>query len=311
MSKRKTHEEYVEELYKVNPDIEVIDTYVDYKTSILHRCKIHNIELYIKPNNAMRGQSCKLCKGEKIKRNKRMSDDEYIERLSVANPCVELIGQYINANTPVMHKCTMHGISWMIRPADALKGNGCKKCHMERFSESKSKTHEEYVFELEMKNINIEVVGMYVKAKTPITHRCKICGHQWDAAPDNILQGTGCPVCSISRGEKEIVDYLNKKHAHFIPQCMFGDCKNKKLLPFDFYLPEYNLCIEYDGIQHYQPVKYFGGVDKLEKYQHNDAIKNNYCALHHIGLLRIRYDQDVNSELDNFFNNTKLTEEAV
>lgn len=311
MSKKKTHEEYVEELKNVNPDIEVIDIYVDANTPILHRCKIHDVEWYIRPNDTLHGKSCKLCKGDKIKNKKRMSNDEYTKRLSIANPNVEIIEQYINANTPVMHRCNIHNIEWAIRPADALKGNGCKKCHLERFSDSKSKTHEKYVRELELQNINVEVVGIYTKAKTPIAHKCKVCGNQWDTIPDNILQGSGCPICNISHGEKEILSYLSKRDVKFIPQHTFNDCKNKKLLPFDFYLPEYNLCIEYDGIQHYEPVKYFGGIDKLQKYQYNDSIKNCYCSSHKIDLLRIKYNQDVNQVLNNFFNNIKLAEEAV
>lgn len=309
--RKKTHEEYVEELKNINPNIEVIDMYVDYKTPILHRCKIHNIEWYINPANTLNGKSCQLCKGDKIKNSKRMSDDEYIKRLSVANPYVEIVGQYVNANTPVMHRCKIHNITWMIRPADALKGKGCQKCHIERFSKSKSKTHAEYVAELETKNTNIEVIGTYVKAKTPITHRCKICGNQWDASPDNILHGAGCPVCNISHGEKEIFDYLSKMNIYFIPQYTFNDCRNKKLLPFDFYLPEYNLCIEYDGIQHFEPIEYFGGSDSFERRQYNDTVKNNYCLLHNILLLRIRYDKDVKTELDNFFNSTKLIKGVI
>lgn len=311
MNRKKTHEEYVEELKIKNPNIEVIDMYIDYKTPILHRCKIHNIEWYINPANALGGKSCKLCKGDKIKNSKRMSDDEYIKRLSVANPYVEIVGQYVNANTPVMHRCKIHDITWMTRPADALKGKGCQKCHIERFSKSKSKTHIEYITELAIKNTNIEVIGMYVKAKIPIAHRCKICGHQWDASPDNILHGAGCPICNISHGEKEICDYLNNMNVYFIPQHTFNDCRNKKLLPFDFYLPEYNLCIEYDGIQHFEPVEYFGGIDALERCQHNDAIKNNYCLLHNIRLLRIRYDKDIKTELNNFFNSIKLIKGVV
>ena len=60
-------------------------------------------------------------------------------------------------------------------------------------------------------------------------------------------------------------------------------------LPFDFYLPDYNLCIEYDGKQHYEPVNLFGGMDGFIKRQKNDNIKNQYCLLHDIGLVRIPY----------------------
>ena len=290
MSKKKTHEQYVEELKYTNPNIEVIDTYIDCKTPILHRCSIHNIEWRINPNNALKGKSCFLCKGDKIKYKKRMSDEEYIARLSVLNKNVTLIGEYINANTPVVHRCNIHGIEWSVRPADALKGSGCKKCHLERFAASKSKTHEEYVNELKNFNMNIEVIGAYVKAKMPITHRCKICGHKWDASPDNILQGTGCPQCNASRGEREISMWLSNNLIVFEPQKTFDGCRNKKLLPFDFYLPEYNICIEYDGEQHFKPITHFGGQEKFEQRKDADKIKTQYCKNSNIKLIRIPYN---------------------
>ncbi len=61
---------------------------------------------------------------------------------------------------------------------------------------SKKKTHEEYVKELAETNPNIEVVGKYVDSRTKISHRCKICNHEWAAAPDKILRGRGCPKCA-------------------------------------------------------------------------------------------------------------------
>ena len=311
MSKKKTHEEYVNELKDINADIEVVGIYVDYKTPILHRCTIHNIEWNISPGNALSGKSCRLCKGDKIKNSKKMSHTEYVERLSIFNFNVDVIEQYVNAHTPILHRCKIHDIKWMVRPADVLRGDGCKQCHLERFSASKSKTHDEYASELKIKNINVEVIGTYVKAKTPITHMCLVCGNKWEASPDNILQGTGCPVCNISHGEKEILDYLCRRSISYIPQFTFAGCKNKKLLPFDFYLPEYNLCIEYDGIQHYEPVQYFGGDDALKKRKHNDSIKTNYCLSNKIGLIRIKYNQDVVQELDIIIYNTKLIKEVI
>jgi len=70
-------------------------------------------------------------------------------------------------------------------------------------------------------------------------------------------------------------------------------------LPFDFYLPKYNTCIEYDGEQHFQPVQ-FGGISlkeaelNLKNKKHNDNIKEKFCKMKNIHLLRIKY-------LDNCF----------
>ena len=85
----------------------------------------------------------------------------------------------------------------------------------------------------------------------------------------------------------------------------------KKMLPFDFYLTDYNACIEYDGEQHYNPIVFFGGEEKLEKTIYRDKIKTDYCLANNIKLLRIRYDDDITKSLENFFNNTKLFEEVV
>jgi hypothetical protein len=72
-------------------------------------------------------------------------------------------------------------------------------------------------------------------------------------------------------------------------------------LTFDFYLPEYNCCIEYDGKQHFEAIKWFGGEESLAYVQQNDLIKTQYCQNNKIALLRIRYNQDIKETLDNFF----------
>ncbi len=71
----------------------------------------------------------------------------------------------------------------------------------------------------------------------------------------------------------------------------FPQCKYKQLLRFDFYLPNFNICIEYDGIQHTQPVDYFGGQKEFELIQLRDEIKNTYCEQNDIHLLRVSYTQ--------------------
>ena len=65
--------------------------------------------------------------------------------------------------------------------------------------------------------------------------------------------------------------------------------KKIKPLPFDFYLPNYNICIEYDGEQHFKPIKYFGGQKAFQSQQQKDEIKNKYCQDNKIKLIRISY----------------------
>ena len=72
-------------------------------------------------------------------------------------------------------------------------------------------------------------------------------------------------------------------------QKSFSDCKNINVLKFDFYLPKYNLCIEYNGIQHYQAIDYFGGEERFKQQQKLDTIKQQWCTENNIKLIIIPY----------------------
>lgn len=110
----------------------------------------------------------------------------------------------------------------------------------------------------------------------------------------NLLDGSNCPNCSkpMSNGEIRIEHYLRNKKITYHKEKTFKGCKNDILLRFDFYLPENNTCIEYDGEQHFRPVEYFGGMDKYKKIKENDNIKNKYCENNNIRLIRIPYTQE-------------------
>lgn len=111
--------------------------------------------------------------------------------------------------------------------------------------------------------------------------------------------------CLNSKGEAIIKTILNERNINYIPQKTFNDCRDINPLPFDFYLPDYNACIEYDGIQHYEPVDLFGGIEAFGKTKIHDNIKNLYCQQNGILLLRIKYDQDILMTIDIFLNEIK------
>lgn len=122
--------------------------------------------------------------------------------------------------------------------------------------------------------------------------RCKCdCGNETFVAISDLTSGNtmSCGCKKVSHGEAYITSLLQDNNIKFIPQYTFIDCKNVHLLPFDFYLPEYNICIEYDGAQHFISVDYFGGEDGFKKRQKNDDIKTKYCLIHNIKLIRIPY----------------------
>lgn len=135
----------------------------------------------------------------------------------------------------------------------------------------------------------------YIKNQIKVIIICPIHG-DFSQNPLSHIQGSGCPNCGESQGEKAISKFLDKNNISYYRQHKFNDCKNVFELPFDFYIPSKRLLIEFDGKQHYEPIEHFGGIDTFRKLKINDKIKNDYCEDNYIELVRIKYDQIDNIE---------------
>ena len=90
---------------------------------------------------------------------------------------------------------------------------------------------------------------------------------------------------------------MNKNNVDYVRQHKFIGCKFKNKLPFDFYLPKHNICIEYDGRQHFIPVSHFGGEESFEIRKKCDIIKNEFCEKNNIKLFRISYKEMITDDL--------------
>ena len=292
---KKTHEEYVNEVAIINSNIEVLGVYVGANIPIAHRCKIDGYIWEVTPSAIYRGRGCPCCANH-IKK----THEEYVNEVAVANANVKVVGRYINYATPLLHKCLIHNVEWMAHPSSILHGCGCEECRKEKIGNKLRKPQEKYELEVAMMNPDIEVVGIYINANTPILHRCRMDGYEWLAAPANILYGYGCPRCNESSGERRVRQWLDKNNIQYEYQKPFEDCRDINLLPFDFYLEEHNIVIEYQGEQHYRPIEYFGGKIKFKLQQKHDNIKRQYCKNNNIKLLEIPYYANVEEELNNF-----------
>lgn len=106
---------------------------------------------------------------------------------------------------------------------------------------------------------------------------------------DRVLRKSICKFCNISIGEDAVKNYLDKKGIKYIYQKSFDGCKDKLPLHFDFYLSDYNLAIEVNGIQHYKSVKHFGGEERLADRIKKDKIKKDFCNTNGIKFMEIPY----------------------
>lgn len=122
----------------------------------------------------------------------------------------------------------------------------------------------------------------------------------------------GCPNCYQfkSVGEQKIKEYLEVKNISYIPQKTFSPL-NKSKYRFDFYLPDYNIAIEYQGEQHYRDNGYF--KEKLEIIQKRDEVKRQYCKNNNIFLKEIKYTElkQINHILDSMFNDYLEREQGL
>lgn len=127
---------------------------------------------------------------------------------------------------------------------------------------------------------------------------CKM-GHSYYISPNSRCgsKQTGCVICNLSKGEEKIKEFLNSHFIKYEHEFRFNDCRNKNPLPFDIYLHNYNICIEYQGIQHFQSMEYFGGEESFDYLKKNDKIKYEYCKSKNIKLIEIPYWDFNNIEL--------------
>jgi hypothetical protein len=104
-------------------------------------------------------------------------------------------------------------------------------------------------------------------AKTKIKVNCIKHGDFYQSLRNILVLKRGCALCSISKGEEAIMNYLDKHNIKYVYNESYGDCRNVGKLRFDFRLPNHNnMIIEFDGVQHFKPIERFGGD---EYFQYN------------------------------------------
>jgi very-short-patch-repair endonuclease len=207
---------------------------------------------------------------------------------------------YVNARTKVKIICPIHDI-FEQTPSDHLK-YGCWHCGVYVRSNKKRLTNSEFI-----NKANDRHNGYYNYSKVIYTgHRNKvtiICPKHGEfiQKANAHLNGQGCPSCKKSLGENKIESWLVGKNIKFKPQHRFKDCRDIRPLPFDFYLSDYNICIEYDGAQHFIP-NMFNNKSDINDIIKKDNIKTNYCTINNIKLIRIKYTEfgDIDKILGNF-----------
>lgn len=264
---------------------------VEYKSrneKIKIICPTHGI-LYIKPTTHLSGIGCTKCSGKYV-----YDTREWIEEaIRIHGMRYDYsITKYINKKTKVQVICKEHGM-FEQNPRDHLRcKDGCPKC-----SKNYSCTTDEWIQKANKVHNELYDYSLvdYKGSNHKIKIICKKHGIYLQSPTTHITQKQGCPRCNNSKGELIIREWLLLNLFDFEEQKKFPGCRLKRELPFDFYLPTHNTCIEFDGQQHSFPFSFKSNASEEEKsnnltyIKERDNIKTNFCMMNGIKLIRISY----------------------
>lgn len=273
--------------------------YINTNTKVEIICPTHGSFWQI-PNNHLQGQGCPKCGKESRAKERLKNINQFIEEAKKTHNDKYDYSKidYKNSRTKIEIICPTHG-SFFQTPDSHLQGQGCPVCGRERPTLRLTK--------LEILQKIKKVQGdKYSYAKSnfdnvksvedKIEIICPIHGSFFQQIHSHI-NGSGCPKCKESHGEKKIRKWLEEKNIEYVYQKKFKDLGK---LSYDFYIPSKNLLIEFQGEQHYKPVESFGGLESFKKQRENDYKKKNYAKKNKIMLLEVPYwETNLESLLEN------------
>lgn len=270
-------------------------------------------------------QACQYCAGKKsrdLDLEKRR--DHLYEKLT--DFCCEFgyslltkKDDIVNAKSSVEYICPTHGLKRGTVDSLAYGRHVCIDCSYEKRGLGLRKSIDEVANEINSVNNNHllnpdEYEGVFTRN---LRIRCS-CGNIFTTSYLNYVKAKvqRCPVCTqkTSKGEFMIECYLTSVGISYEREKRFDDCRDVKPLPFDFYIPKYNLIVEFDGQHHYFDVY---GEEFFERTKRHDKIKDDYCAENRINLLRIPYYDGSNikdliaSEISKIENNSKTQAQDI
>lgn len=294
-------------LKKNNPTIKYVGGFVKAKAKAEFFCEVCKNNFESQAYDVYTGHiGCPMC----YKQSRGINN--LIEKLNENNPFIKYLNGYIEPHKKAKFQCEKCGYIFERTAYEVYYGKShCPNCE----KESRLLSDEDIRNKLRKNNPDIEYVGCYTGSLERASFHCLKCGHKWDTFAFAVYGGkTGCPKCAFSKGEDRISRYLDSKNISYKSQHEFSDCKNVYSLPFDFYIPKMNICIEYDGEFHFMPVQISRGMSKEQaeinytKLQKRDNIKNDYCKTNNIKLIRIPYTEFTNIEkiLDKTLDNATI-----
>jgi len=267
--------------------------YKNNRTKIKIICPKHGI--FEQSPNCHFNRGCDKCGG-----TYKPTTKEFIEKARIIHGSkynYSLIN-YKNSESNIKIICSIHGMFEQSPTIHINKNGGCQKCANLIKGNTLRLNNSEFIEKAKIIHGNkydyskIEYINSHKKVKIICTKH-----GEFMQQPNTHLNKRGCPICKESKGENMIRKYLKNNNIKYKRQKTFDGCNYKNKLRFDFYLPDYNFCIEYNGIQHYIPIEYFGGIEKFKINKKRFKIKKEFCEKNNIKLLIIKYNENIIEKL--------------
>lgn len=248
-----------------NYDLINLNNYLNSNTKVPIECPKHGV-FYNDMYSHAKGKRCFECARE----NRNLTLDEFINRSNRIHgkkyDYSLVTFRYIVDKVTII--CPIHG-PFIQEVRSHISKCGCPKCSREAmfstreiFVEKAKKVHgDRYLYD--------KVI--YTGRSNKVIVTCKKHGDFLVRPKLHISGGTGCPKCNISFGEITITSLLDKLnieyHREYTPE------RSVRLYRYDFYLPDFNLLIEFHSRQHYVPVEKFGGEKAFRETRVRDRAK--------------------------------------
>lgn len=292
--KKLTNEQVIQKSIEIHGDKYLYDKvkYINYHSVIEIYCK--KCKIYFKQTVA--SHISKKCGCPHCANNIKLSKEQFIEKsIKIHGNKYDYTKSKYISNGKVEIYCKKCDKYFLQYSNNHLKGHGCPYCSHNKKSDNKNFKETANIIH---NNFYDYSLVNYKNNSTKVDIICPVHGVFKQSPEKHILRKHGCPKCNASKAEKQIDILLKNNDIIFITQKKFNDCRNILPLPFDFYIPDLNICIEFDGQQHFRSFQKFGGIKKLEDTIRNDNIKTEYCLRNNIKLLRIKYNQNIEKILN-------------
>lgn len=210
MSKKKTHNEFVEELKQKNIDVAPLEEYKSANTKILFKCNKCGYVWSVTPSNLFRNKKCQKCNGRE-----RYTNKTFLDKLHAITNTIEPLEEYVSTHTKILCKCKICKNEWRVSPSKLFLKKGCPECAKKTSgNKGKYKYSESYIKNI-LHNKNISILDEYKGIHNKNNFMCLKCEYKFTTKISHILyEGTGCKNCaniSLRLSHDEFVNRVKEK----------------------------------------------------------------------------------------------------